>query len=435
LAHKTVENDVLRKAVEPFDRARAAEVAGVSEDDLADLLASVRKAGRLAVETGTGVTMSAGANLTQWLAWALMIVTDSMNRPGGVWFHPGFVRPMDAAPLPVITEPFGPGPSSRPELRGLVGDWPCAALPDEINTGNIRAFLNLGGAMIRSFPDSNALAQALQRLDVFATIEIIENENTRLSTHVLPTKDQLERPDLTLWDFLSPRVNAQYTPATMKAVGDRRSTWWVLAELMRRLGHEPPFPIPADDREAGADDAVLANFLAYGRCTFNDLANTGYHEVGYEFPAHWVDDHIERLGGWRLAPRELVDQLTAVTEQAMMKNGASLSLVPRRQKRHVNASLLFLGDRPEVFLNPADAASVGVEDGQQVRVRTDRGELVGVARVDAGVRPGVVSVPHGHEHANVNWLTNIQAVDSITGMARYSGFPVAVHPFASEPVA
>ena len=39
---------------------------------------------------------------------------------------------------------------------------------------------------------------ALQQLEVLATTEIIANETTALSTHVLPTKDQLERPDITL---------------------------------------------------------------------------------------------------------------------------------------------------------------------------------------------------------------------------------------------
>src|SRR5262249_46912790 len=83
LAGRVADAEALRAAVAPFDAQRAARISGVSTDQLAALLASVRKAGRLAVETGTGVTMSEGANLTQWLAWALMILTDSMNRPGG----------------------------------------------------------------------------------------------------------------------------------------------------------------------------------------------------------------------------------------------------------------------------------------------------------------------------------------------------------------
>lgn len=428
-----VDAEALRAAVEPFDAPRAARISGVSTDELAALLASVRKAGRLAVETGTGVTMSEGANLTQWLAWALMILTDSMNRPGGTWFHPGFNNRMDAVPLPIITEPFGPGPTSRPELPSFVGDWPCVALPDEINAGAIKAFINLGGSMIRSFPDANELGAALQKLEVFATLEILENETTALSTHVMPTKDQLERPDFALWDFLSPRVDAQYTPAAISAVGDRRSGWWILSQLMRRMGFEPPAATPVDDRESGADLAMLSTLMPHARCSFEELAQSRYVEtVAPELPAAWVDDHIARLGGWRLAPPVLLEQLASVTRaQLEAADGPrTLTLIPRRQRRHVNAQFLFLGDASDVLLNPDEAAALGVVDGQPVIIRSIAGEIRAKARLDAKVRRGVISVPHGHADANVNLLTSIRQVDPVTGMARYSGVPVTVEPVA-----
>ena len=431
LTRSTSDVDVLRCAVEPFDREQAAAIAGLSADELTALLASVRKAGRLAVETGTGVTMSVGANLTQWLAWVLMIITGSMNRPGGVWFHPGFINPFDGGELPIITEIFGPGPTSRPELRSIVGDWPCAALADEINAGNLRAFLNLGGNLIRSFPDANELRPALQKLDVFATLEIIENETTAISTHVLPTKDQLERPDLALWDFLSPRVNAQYTPAVVNPVGDRRSTWWVLAQIIRRLGHEPPgVPAGYDGAPGDTDNAMLSAVTEHARCKFTDLVEKRYAETSHEIPARWVEAHIERLGGWKLAPASLAEQLSTVSAAQLRDRGSpgSLSLTPRRQRRHLNAQFLFLGSPTDVLLHPADAASAGVADGQQVIVRSDRGEIVGTAHVDVTIRQGVVSVPHGHEHANVNLLTSIRQVDPLTGMALYSGVQVTIHP-------
>ncbi|HEU0172131.1 MAG TPA: molybdopterin-dependent oxidoreductase, partial [Acidimicrobiales bacterium] len=237
----TVDSDVLVRAVAPFTLEHAARIADVPQDDLATLLAAVRRAGPVVVETGTGVTMAAGANVTQWLAWALMIVTGSMNRPGGVWFHPGFGHKLEGLELPISPPEggvFGPGPATRPEANAFLGEWPCAVLADEIRAGNIRAVLNLGGHLVTAFPDTGDLVPALEALDVFATIEIIGNDTTALSTHVLPTKDQLERADVTLWDHLSPRVAAQHTPAVVDPVGDRRSTWWVLAELGRRLGHD-----------------------------------------------------------------------------------------------------------------------------------------------------------------------------------------------------
>jgi len=422
--------DELRAALAPFDAEQAARIADVGVDDLRELLAAVRQAGRLAVETGTGVTMSAAGNLTQWLAWVLMIVTDSMNRPGGTWFHPGFVNRMDAVELPIITAPFGAGPRSRPELPSFVGDWPCAALPDEIEAGHIRAFINLGGSLLRSFPDANALRPALQKLDVFATLEIIGNETTALSTHVLPTKDQLERPDMTLWDFLSPRVAVHYTPAAIAPVGERRSSWWILAELIRRLGGEVPGQPPDDDRAHGADDAMLAPLMSYARCQLDDVRDTRYMETAHELPAPWVDAHVARLGGWQLAPAPLVAQLQALhaEQQRERATPGTLHLTPRRQRRHLNAQYLFLGSPIDVLLHPADAAAAGVVDGAAVRVSSARGEIVGVARVDASIRRGVVSVPHGHEDANVNLLTDAQRVDTLTGMVLYSGFAVRVQP-------
>jgi anaerobic selenocysteine-containing dehydrogenase len=424
LAHRAVGVDALADAVDPFALAHAACVADVREADLLDLLAAVRRAGRVAVETGTGITMSASANVAQWLAWALAIVTGSMNRPGGIWFHPGFHRRYESFEIPVVPPDalFGAGPRSRPEAQSFLGEWPCAALADEIRAGHIRALLNLGGHLVAAFPDTNALVPALRSLDVFATIEIIGNETTALSTHVMPTKDQLERADVTLWDTLVPRVAVQHTPAVVEPVGERRSTWWVLAELGRRLGHELLEP----RGERATDDAMLARVMAGSRCALEEVAAAGWVERSHELPAPWVERHLDRLGGWRLAPPLLVDQLAALAPAA-----GPLVFVPRRQARRLNSQLGYLGELPEVVIHPDDADAAAVADGCAVLVRSGRGELVGVAKVDPSIRPGVVSIPHGHERANVNRLTDKDQIDAVTGMVQYSGIPVTLHPCAS----
>jgi anaerobic selenocysteine-containing dehydrogenase len=408
--------DALAAAVEPFTLQHAAEVAGVTVDELERLAAPLRRGARVGVITGTGVTMAASANVTQWLGWALMIVTGSMNRPGGMWFHPGFQHQLERLELPVLPHGalFGSGPRTRPAARSFLGEWPCAVLPDEIEAGNIRAVLNLGGHLLTAFPDASKLAPALRKLDVLATVEIIDNDTAALSTHVLPTKDQLERADVTLWDVLTPRVAAQHTPPVVEPVGDRRSAWWVLTELGRHLGHD------LGDAHA-TDDAILAKVVAGARCTIDELARTGWVEEPHELPAAWVDAHVERMGGWRLAPELLVEQLAALASPA------PLVLVPRRQSRHLNSQLDFLGEVAEVIVHPDDAAAARVRDGEPVIVRTPDGEVTGVAKVDPSIRAGAVSMPHGHQRANVNVLTSKDAIDPITGMARYSGIPVSLH--------
>ncbi|MBI3690402.1 MAG: molybdopterin-dependent oxidoreductase, partial [Mycolicibacterium aromaticivorans] len=266
--------DLLASAVDPFTREHAAELADVDPADLDDLLAAVRRAGHIAIDTGTGVTMSASANVTQWFSWALLILTGSMNVPGGEWFHPGYGYQLETFELP-IAPPEGktkPGPRSRPDTKAFMREWPCATLPDEIEAGNIRALLNLGGSLLTGFPATDTLRPALAKLEVLATTEILPTETTALSTHVLPTKGQLERPDVTLWDFMSPRISAQHTPAMIAPIGDRRSMWWVLAEIGTRLGHDI-----ADT--AMTDEQMLARLNGGGRTSYDDLVATGWAQA------------------------------------------------------------------------------------------------------------------------------------------------------------
>ena len=158
LEQRTVDRDALADAVAPFTLEHTARVAGIELSELLQLVEAVRRAGCATVVTGTGVTMSAAGNVTQWLAWVVMILTGAMNRPGGVWFHPGFANQLEAFELPVSSPDrlFGPGPRSRPEAQSFLGEWPCAVLGDEIRAGNIRAVLNLGGHLVTAFPDANA---------------------------------------------------------------------------------------------------------------------------------------------------------------------------------------------------------------------------------------------------------------------------------------
>lgn len=417
----------LRAALDGYDRATAARIAGVDEGELQDLLGAVIRFGGITVETGTGVTMSEGANVTQWFAWLLNILTGRMNRPGGVWFHPGFLTQFDSFELPRLDNPFTPGAPTMPEVNGIIGDWPCAALPGEIEAGNIRALINLGGSLVRSFPDANVLVPALRKLDTFASFEVIENETTALSTHVLPTKDQTERPDISFWDTLCGSLSMLYSPAVVPPMGERRSAWWILSQLMARMGLAVPEGLPEDDRMPGADDAMLARQMAGARCSFEELKAEGAVSRPLEFPGAWVDRHIERIGGWILAPEPLLDlwARTRAADDARFGPPA-LSFIPRRQRRKLNASLSFLGSPADIILNPNDAALHGIVHGAPVQVSTESGRIVLTANVTDAIRPGVASIPHGHESANVNLLTSVQSVDAMTGMVLYSGIPIAI---------
>jgi anaerobic selenocysteine-containing dehydrogenase len=418
----------LRAALDGYDRAKAAEIAGVTERELDDLLAAVRRYGRVAIETGTGVTMSAGANLTQWFAWVIMVLTGSMNEEGGAWFHPGFLNAYESwEELPVFPA-FTPGSNVRPDVKGIMGEWPCAVVPLEIEAGNIRALFNFGGSLLRQFPDTNALKAALPKLDLNVVAEIAHNELIPLCTHVLPTKDPVERAEIMRWDTLAWNVSMQYTPPLVEPMGDRRSAWWVISQFMRRAELRVPDWVPEDDREEGADEFMLAKLMKRARCSFEELKEKRYVEFHLDFPSPWVEKHFERIGGWRLAPEELLDQWCDMRDEddATLGKPKPLVLTPRRQVKKLNAQLSFMGEPAEILLHPDTAAAHGIADGQRVRVHNQRGEIILAAKLDAGMRKGVCSIPHGHLDANVNNLTSTDDVDPLGGMAHYSGVPIEV---------
>jgi anaerobic selenocysteine-containing dehydrogenase len=411
--------DRLAAAVEPFTLARAAEISGVAADDLADLLASVRRHKRLAVELGTGISMSRSANVSQWLGWALMIITGSLDREGGAWINPGFLSQFDKIDLPIAPEDGWnlPGPASRPELRTVCGEFPAAAIPDEIEAGNLRALINLSGNLVTCLPGTDRVTAALGKLDVFVTIEAFASETANISTHSLPSKSHFERADITLiLDTFFSSVAAQYTPAFVTPRGDIRSYWWILAQLGKRLGMDF---MPGIDPDTATDQDILNRHATRARPGL-DLTGDAQYVVGADREIGWVHRRVETMGGWRLAPSMFVDQLET------LEAPSALVMITRRYARSFNSGSFATRNRPAIFVSPDDAAAAGLADGDIAVVRSAHGQVQGTVRVDDTMPKGALAVPHGWAGSdNVNQLTsNTQDVDPLTGMPLYSGLPV-----------
>lgn len=420
--------DALAAAVAPFDAARASDETGLAPRDLQALLTSVRRARRLCVDTGTGISMSPTANATQWLAWALMIATGSLDRPGGACVNPGFLTRFDRLEMPPAPEDGWrrAGPASRPELRTVGGEYACAAMADEIEAGNLRALLNFGGNLVACLPGTERTRAALAKLDVLASFDVIANETTAISTHVLPTKGQLERADLPYAvDIAFPRVATQYTPPAVAPAGERRSFWQVLALLGERIG--VPFDTSLDPHAATDDDALARIAASAGRDL--DALRDGHYEDAGAIPIGWVEARADAIGGYRLAPPALVAELRALEERGRTRDArAPLVLLSRRQRHHINARFTELRDRPAILASARDAKDAGLVDGAEAVVRSAHGELRGTLRIDPTLPPGALCVPHGFPGAhNVNQLTSPDDVDALTGMPRFSGLPVSLH--------
>lgn len=423
--------DTLTALLKDYDRAKAAAIAGVPEQALQDLLDAIRRKKILAIETGTGCGMSPGGNLTNWFAWLIMVLTGSMNVKGGLWIHPGVIFPFDrfVDHLPLLESAFTRSSHVRPDVKGIYGDWPCAVLPQEIEQGYMHAFFNFGGHVFRSFPDRNALERALPKLDLLVSTEITHNELSPYCTHILPTKATVERDEFTRWDTLNWSVNLQYAPRLVTPMGERRSAWWVIAQIMRRAGLAVADHVPLEHSDSN-DELMQSLLMTNARCSWAELKEKRVVEFPLELPAPWVDRLFERNGGWELMPPELAAQWAQFYAQDEANLGKPKPLVysSRRQRRKFNGQISFLGEIADCLIHPDTAAEHGVVDGQKVRVFNKSGAIEVTAKVDPQMMRGVCSIPHGHADANINTLTCTDDMDPLGGMAHYSAVPIGIAP-------
>ncbi len=419
--------DALRHVLAPFTLARAALAADVDEGVLRELVAAVwGQRGRLAVMCGTGTTMAVDGILVEWLRWVILVLSGSLDRPGGMRFNRGAInrfrpRPADRPPRPV-----GPGPESRSELPRVAGQQPAVALADEIETGRVRALVVTGGNPLTAFPEPDRLRAALDQLDVLAVVDVVENELTERATHRLPATGQLERADMTIAEGTAVRSGLQATAAVVDAAGERRPVWWMLGSLARRMGGDLLGGADPDDL---SDDLFLRGLLT--RSTLDPAAvfAAGPRGIDVEEEFGWVRETMLPDGLWQIAPGILVERLAAHHEPA-----DELVMAPRREMAWSNSvRYAGIGSEPLARIHPADATAAGLGDGALATIESVHGRITARVLVDPNVRPGVLSVTHGRTDSSPGHLTSAHLdIDLLTTMPRASGVPVTITRFGVE---
>lgn len=413
--------DELVDAVAPFTLERAAVVTGLDPDDLAALLDAVLAAGRIAVLSGTGVTMNPGANAVEWMVWALLLATDSFDRPGGMWCNPGYLARLDRRDtLPGVPAPQ-PGPSTRPDIARLLGEWPASLIPAEIEAGTLKALVVMGSNLVTNLPDTPRAIAALGQLELLVVIDIARTPTVELATHAFGVHAQFERPDVAVFaDLFSSVVTTQYTEAIVPPHPERRPTWWVATRIGAALGVEV---LPDGlDLDTATDHDVLAHITGADRLAALQASDLPWAVAPTPEPG-WVEPRLP-TGRWDLAPTALVEQLAA--DPVATDGPPPLVLIPRRQPKRLNGTTMRQGDRADILVHPDDAAAAGIADGDEVEVASAAGALRVVATVTDAIRQGAVSIAHGWADVNVNTLIDSETVDPLTGMPVMSGTPVTI---------
>ncbi|HKX78199.1 MAG TPA: molybdopterin dinucleotide binding domain-containing protein [Novosphingobium sp.] len=430
---KTADLERLREGLRPFDLKTVTRITDVDEDALRQLLTDIRAAGRINVISGTGTRFGPHGLMTEWLRWALLIVTDSLEEPGGMWISPGWQMPVEKRPWNPAPEEgiSGPPIASRPDLQRNFGQIPCIAMADEIEKGPLRVFFVNGGNPLTAFPDPARIEGALRALDAFVVLDVVPTSATEVATHVMACTGRLERMEYNPIQSGRP----QFTPAIVEPTGDRWHSWYIIGQLAKRLGHGDKV-FGGLDPDTVTMDQLYEKKLANARHSWEELKQAGSLGLGYQRRGvRWARETAVPEGKWRVAPPVLVDRLASLLEWGPTEE-FPLLLMSGRQERRMNTTDNVdnpkKADKAAIHVSPEDAERYGVSEGGLATLRNNNGRVTAPVTIDKRMRKGALTLPHGWIGANVTNLTSNYDADPLHGQPQMTAIPVMLEPAAAN---
>jgi formate dehydrogenase len=311
----------------------------------------------------------------------------------------------------------------------VAGAHALSELPAQITTpgpGRIRALVINSGNPVVSGPQGATLDEALAQLDLLVAIDFVQRESHRHAHWLLPAVHWLERDDLlAMTSNLHDEPFVQYGVRAVQPPDGAREEWRVFVDLALAM-HAPLFGVQG-----------VNGFIKVSR----RLAAIA-RRPALAFSPHWVNRMLvamsRKVNGhklkWRdlltnphgmvLGPREYghfasalrtTDKRVQVAPTELVARARELLADPapepppgypflmgnRRNRHSMNSFLnelpgLHPGGRGSVVLiHPADAAGLGVGEGDIVRVYSPVGEVEVKARLSDRPRRGVIVMDHG----------------------------------------
>lgn len=334
---------------------------------------------------------------------------------------------------------------TNPEHRAYVASvWGCDVdeipgkgitaqeIVEAIHRGEIKGLLSICFNPVVSLPDTTFTKEALDKLEFYAVIDFFLSETAFHADVVLP--GSLHEEDEGTSTSVEGRViklNPSKTPP-----GNARLDWDIICDLARRLGKGNYFPYT--DAEQIFDELRVAS-----KGGSADYYGITWDRIERELGVFWPCPEIDHPGTPRLfeggrfytengrgkfnpvpyrPPAEVVDGDYPV----WLTTGRVVSqYLSGTQTRRIGP-LVAQYPEPLCEIHPRLAETLGVANGDVVRVTSRRGSMTLPAKVVATIRPDTVFIPyHWAGRQAANQLTN-RALDPLSKIPEYKVSAVRV---------
>ncbi len=305
---------------------------------------------------------------------------------------------------------------------------PSAGLPvtemvEAAYKGKIKAMYLIGENPLLSEPDITHAEEALDKLDFLVVQDIFLSETARLADVVLPGVSFAEKEGT----FTNTERRVQRVRKAVEPAGESRADWLISCQLGKMMGGKG-----FDFKNASQIMEEIASVTpSYGGISFKRI-----EKGGLQWPCPTPDHpgtpilHTQQFtrGKGQFIPLEYKPPMELPDKQypLVLTTGRSLYHFHTGTMTRRVEGLNVLKKEGEVEMNPADAAKLGIVDGDRVKVASRRGEVVAKANVTEASPTGVVFMTFHFAESPANRLTN-PALDPIAKIPEYKVCAVRVN--------
>jgi predicted molibdopterin-dependent oxidoreductase YjgC len=263
----------------------------------------------------------------------------------------------------------------------------------------------MGENPILSDPEVSHAEHWFRGLEFLAVQDLFLTETARYADVVLPGSSFAEKEGT----FVNTERRIQLAHKAVEPPGQARGDLEILIELSNRIGLPTPFTNASE-----VMDEIAKVTPSWRGVSFKRLEETG----GLQYPVFdanhpgtdfLFDDRFPTADGKAkfvavefLPPAELPDDAYPF----MLNTGRQMYHWHTGTMTRRSFALDAREPGPIVELNPADAAELGVGDGDEVRVASRRGEIRISVRLSNRVARRQIFIPMHYREAAVNLLTN-----------------------------
>jgi formate dehydrogenase major subunit len=442
IANRTSNYAALAETVSHYPPERAAQITGVPADVIRRVARAWGEAGAGVIFWGMGISQHTTGTDNARCLIAMCAITGNVGKPGS-GLHPlrGQNNVQGASDMGLIPM-FYPDykKADDPDVRTrFERAWGAEDLDPErgltvteiigsVLKGGVRGMYMLGENPFLSDPNINKVRKALSALEFLVVQDIFLTETAEFADVILPASSYLEKDGT----YTNTDRRVQRGRKVLDPPGQARVDWEVVQDIANRIGLGWDYRSPREVFEE-----IVAVMPSYANLTYDNLGPTGklYPNPDPEHSDGTVVMFGERFntpdGLAHLVPAEWLPARELPDDEYpyVLNTGRLLQHWHTGSMTRRSYALDAISPRPEVFLNPDDAAELGLADGEMTRVTSRRGTIELAARVSHREARGNCFIPFHFREAAANLLT-IDEIDPFGKIPEFKFCAVRIEPAA-----